>query len=117
MPWHQLQQRYQRAIYQSTSPCPSAVPVLPTQLRFVLLAGTDAAERGWVGDDLGLDAKRVPGMNAESTAHCLRAEMPALCHVGLPAQRDNPFSAAPGEEGKEGRQDLSVPQHSSQRIP
>lgn len=77
----------------------------------------DAAERGWVGDDLGLDAKRVPGMNAESTAHCLRAEMPALCHVGLLAQRDNPFGAAPGEEGKEGRQDLSVPQHSSQRIP
>lgn len=59
-----------------------------------------------MGDDLGLDAKRVPGMNAESTEHCLRAEMPALCHVGLPAQRDNPFGAAPGEEGKEGRTSL-----------
>lgn len=50
MPWHQLQQRYQRAIYQGTSPCPSAVPVLPTQLCFVLLAGTEMLQSvaGWV---------------------------------------------------------------------
>lgn len=50
MPWHQLQQRYQKAIYQSTSPCPSAVLVLPTQLHFVLLAGTEMLQSvaGWV---------------------------------------------------------------------